>query len=165
MKHVIAAAGAVLLLYAHPVFALERLCDPSFENCRTQLLSLIDNEQQEIDVGFWFMEDNRYLQDLVARPRARVRVRLLVCPRGSASSSFNQGVLDALADPGIPMRQRLTSAILPWKMALSSGQHVVEVSGTNYIADPGIPATAYTNYVDESIYFTSDPEIVNSFMR
>jgi phosphatidylserine/phosphatidylglycerophosphate/cardiolipin synthase-like enzyme len=25
--------------------------------------------------------------------------------------------------------------------------------------------TAYSNYVDESIYFTSDPEIVNSFMR
>jgi phosphatidylserine/phosphatidylglycerophosphate/cardiolipin synthase-like enzyme len=165
MKHVIAAAGAVLLLYAHPVFALERLCDPSFENCRTQLLSLIDNEKQEIDVGFWFMEDNRYVSHLVARHNAGVRVRLLVDPRGSASSSFNQGVLDALAAAGIPMRQRLTSAILHWKMALFAGQHVVEFSGANYSADAWNPASAYTNYVDESIYFTSDPEIVNSFMR
>jgi len=165
MTRAIPAICGVLLLCARPVSALERLCDPSFENCRTQLLSLIDNEQQEIAVGFWFMEDNHYVQHLVARHNAGVRVRLLVDPRGAASSPYNQGVLDAFVSAGMPMRQRLTSAILHWKMALFAGQHVVEFSGANFSANAWAPVSAYTNYVDESIYFTNDPDIVDSFMR
>ena len=154
-----------LLLAARPAAALERLCDPAAENCRTQLLSLIDNERQEIDVAFWFMEDNHYVQHIVARFNAGVRVRLLVDPRGSASSPYNQGVLDAFESAGIPMRKRVTSSILHWKMALFGGQHVVEFSGANFSDNAWHPVSPYTNYIDESIYFTNDPDIVNSFMR
>lgn len=46
---------------AYPV--TERLCDTSFENCRTQILDLIDSETQTIDVAFWFMEDPLPLRD------------------------------------------------------------------------------------------------------
>jgi phosphatidylserine/phosphatidylglycerophosphate/cardiolipin synthase-like enzyme len=156
---------ALLVLISGQASALERLCDPSVENCRTQLLSLIDNETQEVDVGFWFLEDNHYVQHIVARFNAGVRVRLLVDPRGSASSPFNQGVLDAFASAGIPMRKRVTSSILHWKMALFGGQHVVEFSGANFSDNAWHPVSPYTNYVDESIYFTNDPDIVTSFMR
>src|SRR4029453_13138688 len=66
---------------------------------------------------------------------------------------------------GIPMRQRLTSHILHWKMMLFHGQNVVEFSGANYSADAWRPVTAtpYEDYVDEAIYFTSDSAIVDSF--
>lgn len=166
MRHVVAAALLPLLLAAaRPAAALDELCDPSFQNCRTKLLSLIDNETQEIDVGFWFMEDNHYVQHIVARHNAGVRVRLLVDPRGDESSSFNQGVLDAFANAGIPMRKRVASSILHWKMALFAGQHTVEFSGANYSDNAWVPVSPYTNYIDESIYFTDDPAIVESFMR
>jgi hypothetical protein len=51
-------AGAILAA-ARPAAPLDRLCDPSFENCRPQLLDLINKETQGIDVAFWFMEDPR----------------------------------------------------------------------------------------------------------
>lgn len=144
--------------------ALERLCDPAFENCRTQLLSLIDNETQEIDVGFWFMEDIRYVNHIVARYNAGVRVRLLVDPRGDVSSPYNQSILDSFASNGIPMRKRVASSILHWKTMLFAGQGVVEFSGANFSVNAFVPVSPYTNYVDEAIYFTSDPAIVESFM-
>src|SRR5581483_2655179 len=130
-----------------------------------QLLSLIDNENQEIDVGFWFMEDSTYVNHIVSRFNAGVRVRLLVDTRGSNSSPYNQGILDSFAKDGVPMRTRTASAILHWKMMLFGGQHVVEFSGANYSDNAWRPVSAYTNYIDESIYFTDDPGIVESFMR
>ncbi len=157
--------AALCIVLPRPAAAMDQLCDPSFQNCRTQLLSLIDNERQEIDVGFWFMEDNHYVQHIVARHNAGVRVRLLVDPRGSESSPFNQGVLDAFAQAGIPMRKRVAPSILHWKMALFAGQHVVEFSGANYSDNAWVPVSPYTNYIDESIYVTDDPAIVESFMR
>jgi phosphatidylserine/phosphatidylglycerophosphate/cardiolipin synthase-like enzyme len=166
MRYALAAVVTTFLLTAaRPAAALDLLCDPSFQNCRTQLLSLIDNETQEIDVGFWFMEDSHYVQHITARFNAGVRVRLLVDPRGSASSAFNQGVLDSFANAGIPMRKRVASSILHWKMMLFGGQHVVEFSGANYSDNAWHPVTPYVNYIDESIYFTDDPGIVQSFMR
>ena len=70
-------------------FALEQLCDSSFENCRTQLISLIQNENVEIDVGLWFMEDARYSNAIVARWQAGVPVRILMDPRANATNQFN----------------------------------------------------------------------------
>src|SRR6185503_9149166 len=127
-------AGA-LLLTARPAAALDRLCDPAFENCRTQLLDLINRETQGIDVAFWFMEDTRYLTAITERWRA-----------------------------GVPMRQRIASGILHWKMMLFVGQGVVEFSGANYSVDAFKPVTAYSNYVDESVFFTDDAAIVQTFM-
>ncbi|MGH9764471.1 MAG: hypothetical protein ACREDR_08240, partial [Blastocatellia bacterium] len=48
------------LLSSGSVRAQERLCDASFEDCRTPIWNLINNEQQEIDVAFWFMQDTSY---------------------------------------------------------------------------------------------------------
>jgi len=156
-------AGA-LLMTARPAAALDRLCDPAFENCRTPLLDLINRETQGIDVAFWFMEDPRYLSAIVARWRAGVPVRLLVDPRASATYPLNAGILQGFRDAGVPMRQRIASGILHWKMMLFVGQGVVEFSGANYSENAFKPVTPYANYVDESIFFTDDPAIVQTFM-
>jgi phosphatidylserine/phosphatidylglycerophosphate/cardiolipin synthase-like enzyme len=63
------------------------------------------------------------------------------------------------------MRKRTASGILHWKAMIFAGQATVEFSGANYSDNAWRPVSAYTNYVDESIYFTDDPEIVNSFKR
>src|SRR5262245_14099539 len=63
--------------------AAETLCDPSFQNCRNQLLALIDAENVGIDVGFWFMEDQRYVARIINRWHAGVPVRLIVDPRAN----------------------------------------------------------------------------------
>jgi phospholipase D-like protein len=152
------------LALPRPAAAFDRLCDPSFENCRTPLLDLINHETQGIDVAFWFMEDSRYLNAIVSRWKAGVPVRLLVDPRANTSYPLNANILAGFRNAGIPMRMRTASGILHWKMMLFVGQGVVEFSGANYSPSAFVPQSPYTNYVDESIYFTDDPAIVNSFM-
>jgi phosphatidylserine/phosphatidylglycerophosphate/cardiolipin synthase-like enzyme len=145
--------------------AFDRLCDPAFENCRSPLIDLIRKETVGIDVAFWFMEDARYSAELIRRHQAGVPVRVLIDPRANADYPHNAARLSELQAAGIPMRKRLTSYILHWKMMLFHGQNVVEFSGANYSADAWRPFTAvpYENYIDEGIYFTSDTAITNSF--
>ena len=58
-----------VLASATTVRAADNLCDPSTANCRTQLLTLIQNERVGIDVGFWFMQDSRYMTEIIKRRR------------------------------------------------------------------------------------------------
>ena len=44
----------------------ERLCDPAFQDCRADMLTYIQQETVEIDMGFWMMNDARYANALVA---------------------------------------------------------------------------------------------------
>ncbi|HEX6717470.1 MAG TPA: hypothetical protein VF088_10180, partial [Pyrinomonadaceae bacterium] len=75
--------GALLLitLLSGYTNAQERLCDPAFEDCRSPLWSLIDNENVGIDVAFWFMQDTSYANKIIAKFKAGVPVRVLVDPR------------------------------------------------------------------------------------
>jgi hypothetical protein len=114
---------------AVPTFAAERLCDSAFEDCRAPLLQLIRAEQTGIDVAFWFMEDARYATELVNKARQGVPVRVLVDPRANAEHPVNAQLLTQLAAAGIPMRQRITSGILHWKMMLFAGQRTVQKNG------------------------------------
>jgi phosphatidylserine/phosphatidylglycerophosphate/cardiolipin synthase-like enzyme len=144
--------------------AQDRLCDPANENCRTILINLIRNELVGIDVAFWFMEDARFSNELIARFRAGVPVRVLVDPRADASSRWNADRLKELRDAGIPMRRRTANGILHWKMMLFSGQNTVQFSAANYSANAWTwSGSPYTNYTDEAIYFTDDAKVVNSF--
>ena len=160
------ALSLVLFLAAGaPVRAQDRLCDPGNEDCRAILINYIRNETAAIDVAFWFMEDARYTNELILKWRAGIPVRVLIDPRANTDYPLNAQRLAELQAAGIPMRKRLTSNILHWKMMLFHAQNVVEFSGANYSADAWRPTTAtpYENYVDEAIYFTSDTAIVNSF--
>jgi len=158
--------GAVVFswLVVQPAATLDRLCDPSFENCRTPLLDLINRETQGIDAAFWFMEDPRYMNAIVARWKAGVPVRLLVDPRANATYPLNTNMLEGFKNAGVAMRKRTASGILHWKMMLFVGQGVVEFSGANYSENGFKPVSPYTNYVDEAIYFADEPSIVNSFL-
>ena len=165
LKCQLGLAVAVLTIAAAPAAAQDRLCDPGNEDCRAILINYIRSETVGIDVAFWFMEDARYSNELIARWRAGVPVRVLMDSRANSTYPLNAQRLAELQSGGIPMRRRLTNYILHWKMMLFHGQNVVEFSGANFSADAWRPATAtpYENYVDEAIYFTSDTSIVNSF--
>ena len=166
IRNLIACAAAVvgaLLLSAAPAGATETLCDSSFQNCRTPLLNFISNEKVEIDVGLWFIEDNRYVSALISRFKAGVRVRILMDPRASASDPYNQPNLDQLAAAGVPMMKRTAGGIEHWKMMLFAGQDQVYFGSANFSADAFVPVTPYVNYVDETVYFTNKASIVDSF--
>jgi phosphatidylserine/phosphatidylglycerophosphate/cardiolipin synthase-like enzyme len=145
--------------------AADRLCDPGNEDCRDILIRLIRGEHVGIDVAFWFMEDQWYANELIAKWRAGVPVRVLVDSRANAVYPKNITILDMLRSAGIPMRERFTSGILHWKMMLFSGQNTVQFSGANYTPDAWGPMALplYSNYTDEAIFFTDKPSIVASF--
>ena len=153
-----------VLLVAGPATssAADRLCDTAYEDCRTPLLELIRNEQVGVDVAFWFMEDARYTAALARKIAEGVPVRVLVDTRANSSYPLNPDRLRELRDAGIPMRRRIASGILHWKMMLFEGQNTVQFSAANYTS-AFVPIVAYDNYIDEVIYFTDDTGVVDSF--
>ena len=145
------------------VQAQERLCDSANEDCRAGLWALIDAETVGIDVAFWFMQDSSYATKLVNKFKAGVPVRVLVDPRANPTAPGNAAVLDQLRAAGIPMRYKVAEGILHWKMMLFVGQNMLEFSGANYSGDFFVPSSPNVNYIDEAIYFTNDPALIQSF--
>jgi phosphatidylserine/phosphatidylglycerophosphate/cardiolipin synthase-like enzyme/regulation of enolase protein 1 (concanavalin A-like superfamily) len=143
--------------------AADTLCDPSAVNCRTQILTLIQNEQVGLDVAFWFMQDARYSAEIVRRWQAGVPVRVIVDPRANPTYDGNEAIIAQLQQAGIPLRKRTASGILHWKLMLFAGQDKVQFGSANYSPDAFVPVTPYTNYVAETIIVTDDPAVVNSF--
>jgi phosphatidylserine/phosphatidylglycerophosphate/cardiolipin synthase-like enzyme len=152
-----------LLLFETPRARAEQLCDASFQNCRTPLLQLIQAETQQIDVAFWFMDDQNVSNALIKRFRAGVKIRILMDTRADDPHPSDSLVLGQLAFAGIPMRERVHNGILHWKTMIFAGQGKVEFSGANYTGSEFVPVTPYVNYVDEAIYFSDDPAVVSSF--
>jgi HKD family nuclease len=109
------------------------------------------------------MQDTRYETAILNRWNAGVPVRILVDPRANPTYTGNSTILADFAAAGIPMRKRIASGILHWKMMLFAGQNTIEFGSANYSPDAFVPNTAYTNYVSETVYTTDDPTVVNSF--
>jgi phosphatidylserine/phosphatidylglycerophosphate/cardiolipin synthase-like enzyme len=141
--------------------AVDQLCDPAHEDCRAPLLRYIAKETDGIDVAFWFMTDATFVRALVARHAAGVRVRVLMDDRATARYPENATSLAALAAAGVPMRQNARGGN-HWKMMHFAAQGIVEFSGANYspYAFRYSGEVPYQNYIDEVIYFTSDPDVV-----
>ena len=144
----------------------EWLCDASYQDCRAPLIRLIQNENVGIDVAFWFMQDARYKTEIIRRWQAGVPVRVLMDPAANPSYPGNDQILADLAAAGIPMRMRKSTApgILHWKMMLFVGQGQMEFSGANYSPTAFVPQTPYVDFEDETLYFTDDHSVVQSFM-
>jgi phosphatidylserine/phosphatidylglycerophosphate/cardiolipin synthase-like enzyme len=161
-----AVIAMLILGAASPARALDRLCDPSHEDCRAILINYIRAETAGIDVGFWFMEDARYSTELIKRFQAGVPVRVIMDVRANDSTPANVTRLAELKNAGIPMRTRTASGIMHYKMMLFAGQSIVEFSGANFSADAWVytGTSPYVNYVDESVYFTDRASFVHSFM-
>jgi hypothetical protein len=158
----VACAAIFVAGIAAPAHA-ERLCDPSFEDCRTPLLNYIRSENVGIDVAFWFMQDARYQTEIPRWQASRSDSRR---PAPTPPTyPGNEAVLNALAAAGIPMRMRKANApgILHWKMMLFAGQSTVEFGGANYSPTAFVPEDPYRNYEDETPFFSDDPVVVNSF--
>jgi hypothetical protein len=153
-----------LLIVPARAHATETLCDPSFQDCRQPLLNLINAETTEIDVGLWFMEDARFSTAIVNRWHAGVQVRILMDPRDFAQDSVSEQIMGQLASAGIPMRKRIASGIEHWKAMIFAHQNTVYFGSANFSPDAFVPAQPYVNYTDETVYFTTDASVVNSFM-
>ena len=146
--------------------AADRLCDPGAEDCRAILINYIRAERVGIDVAFWFMEDARYATELAIKWRSGVPVRVLIDTKANAKYPLNAQRIAELQAAGIPIRRiNSSSRYLHWKMMLFDGQNVVQFSGANYSPTAWAPgsATPFADYVDESIYFSDNGAIVNSF--
>jgi phosphatidylserine/phosphatidylglycerophosphate/cardiolipin synthase-like enzyme len=152
-----------VLACARPARAADTLCDPASDNCRTQLLTLIQNERVGIDVAFWFMQDSRYLSEIIRRWQAGVPVRILIDPRANPIYTGNDQMIAGFQQAGIPLRKRTAGGILHWKMMLFAGQNTVQFGSANYSPDAFVPSAPYTNYVAETVFYTDDPGVVNSF--
>jgi phosphatidylserine/phosphatidylglycerophosphate/cardiolipin synthase-like enzyme len=144
------------------VVTQEWLCDSSTQDCRQTLINLIRAETIGIDVGFWFMEDSRYANELIARKQAGFPIRVLVDPKANASYPLNVNHLNMLKNAGIPMRQPV-SRYFHWKAMVFAGQNVVKFGSVNYSPTGFVPIDPLVNFQDESILFTNDPVVVNSF--
>jgi phosphatidylserine/phosphatidylglycerophosphate/cardiolipin synthase-like enzyme len=141
----------------------DSLCDSSLQDCRAPLINLIRAERVGIDVGFWFMEDQRYVSEIIARRNAGVPIRLIVDPNANPSYPLNATSLNAFRNAGVPMMKKSGGGIMHFKMMLFAGQNIVEFGSANYSDNAFVPVTPYTNYVSETILFEDDPAIVNSF--
>jgi phosphatidylserine/phosphatidylglycerophosphate/cardiolipin synthase-like enzyme len=153
----------VALLCASTARGADTLCDPAASDCRAQVISLIRNEQIGIDLGFWFMQDSRYMTEIIRRWQAGVPVRILMDPRANATYAGNDTMLAGFSSAGIPMRKRTASGINHWKVLLFAGQNTVQFGSANYSPDAFVPSAPYTNYVSETVFVTTDPDVVNSF--
>jgi hypothetical protein len=114
-----------------PGAASERLCDPSFEDCRAPLLTLIANEHAKIEVAFDEMEDSVIADALVKRFKAGVPVRVIADARRNSVSPGNAVTLQKLAAAGIPIRVRSVGATMHWKCMVFVGQETVEFAAAH----------------------------------
>ncbi len=148
-----------------PASAAEVLCDPSFQDCRSMLLSRIQSETVAIDVAMLFMEDDELADQIIARFKAGVSVRMIVEPRRNLTTPKNVEILDRLSAAGIPMRAKAGGGMLHWKFMIFDGQNVMEWSAANYSDFYFRPTVPYANYTDEGIYFTDQASLIDSFRR
>ena len=160
-----ASIGLLLILAgAVPASAQHQMCEPAAEDCRQILIDYIRAETVGLDVAFWFMEDPWLASEVINRWKANVPVRILMDTEANSPNPKNALRLAEFEAAGIPMRERVASGILHWKMMLFAGQNLVQFSGANYSPEAFTPSAApYTNYIDEAILFTTDLSIVNSF--
>ena len=156
---------AALVLIPRSASAAEVLCDPSYQDCRALLIRHIQNERVAIDVAILFMEDDGFIQALLDRHAAGVRVRAIVEPRRNAATPLNAVTLDRLQAAGIPMRYKNGGGMLHWKFMIFDGQDIVQFSAANYSDYYFRPIVPYANYTDEGIVFTDERPLVDSFRR
>ena len=158
-------AITVWILPVQSVSAQERLCDPSFEYCYGQIQEWVRNETVGIDMDFYMIELPNLVDDIIARHKAGVRVRIVVEPRANLKFPQNQPLIDKLNAAGVPLRYKLGDGIIHVKYALFAAQNKVLFTGSNFGDADVAPYVPYDNYVDGAWYFTDDPAVVNSLRR
>jgi hypothetical protein len=150
-------------LFAPRASALEKMCDTAYEDCRADAIALIKAETVGIDVGIWVLDDSRYVDQLLARKAAGVPVRVIIDARSLTSYPENQAQFDRLQQAGVPMMKKSGGGIMHWKLLVFAGQNTVEFGSANFDPFEVKYSTPYTDYISQTVYYTDDPAIVNSF--
>ena len=117
---------------------------------------------------YWFMTDWRYSSEIIKRWQAGVPVRILLDLRSDPGYPAGVSLRQSFIDAGIPIRHKFTTGINHWKMMMYRGQNAVHFSAANFSNgsySPSEPGGEYVKYVDEAIYFTTDPIVVQTFMK
>ena len=160
---VCAGVACVFVASSLPVAASAQHCDSSYENCRTELIRLIRNEDVGIDVAQWFTRDATIVSELIDKHRSGVRVRFIVDLSAEVGHPGTTTYITTMKNAGIPMRRKASSGIVHWKLFIFHGQHVVKYGAANLTPPDYMPSSPYTNYRNETHVYDDTPAIVNSF--
>jgi phosphatidylserine/phosphatidylglycerophosphate/cardiolipin synthase-like enzyme len=157
-------AAIAILGTAGTVAAQDNLCDNSYQDCRTPLINLINQETAGIDVSYWFMTDSVFANAIIQRANAGVPVRIILDLRADTNYPSNASIRQGFINAGIPIRHKTTPGINHWKMLLFAGQGRVMFGAANFaFGSFQYSGTPYHNYVDEAIYTTDDDAVVDAF--
>jgi hypothetical protein len=166
-RHSIVGVVGIVFVSAAPAIAQERLYWPAYENVTTALVQRINAETVRVDIAAWYLSQRLITNALVNRMKAGVKVRL-IGDRGSIFEidQHTKNEFYWAAAQGLPIRLRFNPNWFPeivhWKATIFAGQNIVAFGSANYTPYELEPVST-TNYKDEIVLFTNDPELVNAF--
>jgi PLD-like domain len=151
-----------------PAQTQERMYFPALENVTNVLVQKINAEKVRIDMSVWLLSEKAITNALLKRhTEDRLPIRL-IGDRGSIFEidAFTRGEFYRLAAAGVPIRLRVNPTWYPeivhWKTMIFVGQNLVTFGSANFTPFELAPVSS-TNYKDETILFTDDPELVLAF--
>lgn len=160
-------ACAMFLIAARPATAQERMYFSAVDNVRDMLVQRINAEMVRIDMSAWYLTDRAVTTALLNKFKQGVPVRLM----GDRGSIFEidpktKAEFYRLAAAGMPIRLRFNPTWYPeivhWKATIFVGQNLVSFGSANYTPFE-LAAASPTNYKDESVLLSNDPELVAAF--
>jgi phosphatidylserine/phosphatidylglycerophosphate/cardiolipin synthase-like enzyme len=137
------------------------------QNIRDVLIQRINAETVRIDMSAWYLTDHLVSLAVANRFNAGVPVRLM-SDRGSMFEidPLTKSEFYWLANQGVPIRLRYNPNWYPeinhWKATIFVGQNRVMFGSANYTPFELAPFSS-TNYKDEVVLLSDDPELVNAF--
>ena len=140
---------------------------PAVDNVRSLLVQRINAETVRIDMSAWYLTEGEVITALLNKHAQGVPIRLL----GDRGSIFEidqhtRNAFYRLANAGVPIRLRVNPTWYPeidhWKATIFAGQGIVTFGSANYTPFELAPHST-TNYKDETVLFTDDPELVGAF--
>jgi len=155
----------VVFALSVPAYAQVTHCDSGVDNCRNELVRLIDNETVGIDGAQWIHRDTTVVSALIRAHRRGVLVRMLVDLSTEENHEGVTAVVNTMRDAGIPVQAKTSGGgILHWKIYLFHGQGVVKWGAANSTPSDLIPDIPYKSYRNETNIFDARPTDVQSFI-
>jgi hypothetical protein len=162
------AVGLLWGAASRPAYAqTERMYFPAVDDVRRIIVNHINAETVRIDMSAWYLTEGLIVNALIAKHNQGVPIRLI----GDRAAIFEidlhtKNAYYRMANAGVPIRLRVNPTFFPeivhWKTTIFVGQGIVTFGSANYTPFELAPASA-TNYKDETVLVTDDPELVNAF--
>ncbi len=158
---------AIVAVLAGPAAASDQMYFPAHDNVTNVLVAKINAETVRIDMSCWYLSEHSISIALINKFKSGVPVRLI----GDRGSIFEideptKHEFYWLAAQGLPIRLRVNPDWYPeidhWKATIFAGQHLVAFGSANYSPFELAPVSS-TNYKDETVMLTDDPDLVGAF--